>query len=87
VWGGAAPEGLDDGHAPAAARARAGEHLWLVVGARRIVIGMARARRQGDEFAGAGDIVDVRAAGKQAVVTDAVEAAGRTPAFAGAGSG
>ena len=72
--GGAAPEGLDDDHAAAAARARAGEGLQLVVGACCIRIDLARARRHGEEFAGAGDIAAARAAGKQTVVTDAVSA-------------
>jgi hypothetical protein len=57
------------------------------VGCRGIVVGLVRARRQGEELAGAGDIVDARAAGKQAVVTDAVEAVGQHMAEEATGRG
>jgi hypothetical protein len=74
AWGGAAPEGLDDDQAAAAAGTRVRERLWFVVGARRILIGLARARRHGEQFTGAGDVVAAGAAGEQTVMADAVTA-------------
>ena len=56
---------------------RAGERLWLVVGALCILIGLAWWRRHGEHLAGAGDGVAAGAAGEQAVVTDTVEAVGQ----------
>src|SRR4030081_1558517 len=69
----AALEGLNDDHAPAAARAWVRERGRLVA-AGGILVGFARARRRGEQLTGACDVVDARAAGKQTIVTDAVEA-------------
>src|ERR1700730_3324882 len=44
-WGGAAPEGLDDDHAAAAAGTGLRERLWLAAVGRGIVIGFARGER------------------------------------------
>ena len=72
AWRGAAPEGLDDDHAAAAAGTWLRKRFWLAAVGRGMLVALARARRHGEEFAGAGDIAAARAAGKQTVVTDAV---------------
>ena len=41
---------------------------------RGILVGLARARRHGEEFTGARDVVAAGAAGEQAVMADAVTA-------------
>jgi hypothetical protein len=48
---------------------RVGERLWLAV---IILVRLAWPRRCGEQFAGAHDVVDARAAGEQAVVADAM---------------
>src|ERR1700674_2174941 len=72
--GGAAPEGLDDDQAAAAARTWLRERLWLAAVGRGILVGSARGRRHGERFAGARDVVAAGAAGEQAVMADAMEA-------------
>src|ERR1700674_3544510 len=74
AWGGAAPEGLDDDQAAAAARTWLRERLWLAAVGRGILVGLARARRHGEQFTGARDVVAAGAAGEQAVMADAMEA-------------
>src|SRR5580693_7474515 len=76
VRGGAAPEGLDDDHAAAAAGTRVGERLRLATVGGGILAGLAW-RRHGEQFTGTRDVVDTRAAGEQAVMADAVEAVGQ----------
>ncbi len=67
-------EGLDDDHSSAAAGARLGEGLHLVV----IVIGarFILGRRHLEQVPGAGEVLGAPAIGEQAVVADAVEAVG-----------
>src|SRR5213076_1550039 len=63
-----ARERLDDDHAPAAARAWRANVGWVL---RRVLV---RQRRDGQQVAGERE-AGLRSAGKQAIVTDAVEAA------------
>jgi hypothetical protein len=77
AWGGAAPEGLDDDHAAAAAGTGLRKRLGLAAVGRGMVVALARARRHGEEFTGAGDVVAAGAAGEQAVMANAVEAVGQ----------
>src|ERR1700693_5733679 len=74
--GGAASKALDEDHAAAAARTWRRRGL-LVVAAWGIVVGLRRACRKAEQFTGACDVGAARAAGEQAIVTDAVEAVGQ----------
>src|SRR5882757_5452409 len=70
----AALEGLDDDHAATAARAWERVHRRLVgVG----IAGLALRRRDSEQLAGAGEVVGAPAIGEQAIVSDAMEAAGQ----------
>src|ERR1700674_1953505 len=71
----AAPEGLDDHHAPTAAGARTRQHARFVelCGCGRI--GLFGAGRRGEQFARPCDVGGAVATGQQPVVTDAGDAA------------
>jgi hypothetical protein len=73
-WRGTALEDLDDDHAAAATRTRAGERLGLVGLGAVGIPGLGLCRRHVEQAARSGDVVGARTAGEQAVVTDAVEA-------------
>ena len=68
-------EGLDDDHAPAAARTGRPPVWW---GSSIGIIGSADFRLgRGEKHAGAGDICRAAGAGKQSIVSDAMEAHGQ----------
>src|SRR5206468_3331762 len=73
---GAAIEGLDDDHAAAAARAWE-QGRWRLVGTRVSVAGLVLRRLDAEQVADAGEVLGAPAIGEQAVVADAVEAAGQ----------
>jgi hypothetical protein len=71
---GAALERLDDDHAAAGARARVREWLGFCDLGAAGIAGLGLCRRHVEQAASPGDVVGARAAGKQTIVTDAVEA-------------
>ena len=72
----AAREGLDDDHAPAAARTWTRQHALLIRGGLRR-FRLFRERGSGEQLASVGDVGGTVAFGKQPVVTDAMKALGQ----------
>src|SRR6516165_6140964 len=70
----AAPEGLDDAHGAAAARARMPGCLWLFGRGIEGLDGIDEDKRWREQFADARDIASAGLAGEKAVVADAMEA-------------
>ena len=71
---GAGPEPLDDHHATAAAWTRVRERFGLVGLGTAVIPGLGLCRRHVQQAARSSDVVGAGAAGKQAVVANAVEA-------------
>src|SRR3990170_4740047 len=76
LWLVAAREGLDDDHAPAAARAWLCQRGWLIGLGRCVGLGR-HGWRYGEQRAGARDICDATAIGEQPVMPDAMQALGQ----------
>jgi hypothetical protein len=73
----AAREGFDDDHAATAAGARTWQHARFVERCGPARLGLFGAGRHGEQLARLRDVGGTVAAGKQPVVTDAVEAPGQ----------
>src|SRR5260370_17033085 len=73
-------EGLDDEHAATATGARLLQGARLIGFIRlgwRAALRLCSARRHGEQLAGAGNIVGATAAGKQTIMSDAMEPLGQ----------
>ena len=70
-------EDLDDDHPPAAAWTGAGQHAGLVQRSGVLLLKLSDAPRSTEQLASTCDVGGAVAIGKQAVVTDAVEALGQ----------
>src|SRR5260370_39937870 len=70
-------EGLDDDHAPAAARARMRERLRFNLANAASIAGLELCCRHVEQLTRLGDVVGASGVGKETVVADAMEAAGQ----------
>src|SRR4029079_14245724 len=70
----AACEHLDDDHATAAARARAGQHARLVRAGGFLLVWLAEARSSAEQLASTCDALGAIGVGEEPIVADTVEA-------------